>query len=69
MYSYMGRVYGIPDIVLYLGASYAQLQAGTFEVERLMYGTWGDDPMDQKNIERGIEFYKKTYTKGELCNE
>ena len=69
MYGYMGTVYGIPDIILYLGASYAQLKAGTTKVKWIPV-TWGDDPIDQFNIERGIDYYYKihsAYEKGGDC--
>lgn len=69
MYGYMGHAYGIPDAVLCLGAAYAQLQAETTRIEWLAFpyppGTWGDDPMDQLNIERGIAFYKKIHFESE----
>ena len=35
MYGYMGKIYGIPDGVLYLAAGYAQIKAGTSSL--LMY--------------------------------
>lgn len=59
MYGYMGKAYGIPDNVLYLAAGYAQVSAGTSKAE-FMYSNF-DDPMDQINIRRGIEFYNETH--------
>lgn len=48
--------------------SYAQLQAGTFKLEWLLcpfpFTTWGDDPMDQLNVKRGIEFWSKLHLMG-----
>lgn len=69
MYGYMRTVYGIPDIVLYLGASYAQLAAGTTKLEWIPV-TWGDAPIDQFNIKRGIDYYYEihsAYEKGGDC--
>ena len=69
MYGYMGHAYGIPDAVLCLGAAYAQLQAGTTRIEWLLFpfppGTWGDDPIDQLNIERGIAFHQEIHLESE----
>lgn len=59
MYGYMGKAYGIPDDILYLAAGYAQLAAGTSKPE-FLYSNF-DDPIDQENIRRGIEFYNKTH--------
>ncbi|MEG2823061.1 MAG: polymorphic toxin type 44 domain-containing protein [Lachnospiraceae bacterium] len=67
MYGYMGKAYGIPDSILYLAASYAQLAAGTSNLQFLI-ATLGDDPLDQLNIKRGIQCYNK-YHLGENCNE
>lgn len=64
IYGYMGRVYGIPDTILYLAVSYAQLQAGTAKMNCLsnfLYITWGDDPIDQLNIQRGINHWTKLH--------
>ena len=54
MYGYMGKVYDIPDNILYLAASYAQLSAGTTTLQ-FIASTYGDDPIDQNNIKRGIK--------------
>jgi len=65
MYGYMGISYCLPDIILYLGAAYAQLKAGTFRVSWLK-STFGDDPMDQLNIQKGIEFYRLLHSGGDV---
>lgn len=57
MFGYMGKAYGIPNDVLHLGAGYAQISAGTSSWDWLT--TFGDDPIDSNNIDRGISFYNK----------
>ena len=56
MYGYIGKAYGIPNDVLYLGAGIAQIAADTSKAQWIYSGT-GDDPIDYKNIVRGIEYY------------
>lgn len=45
----------IPDDVLYLAAGYAQFKAGTSQIN--FVDTYFDDPIDQENIRRGINYY------------
>ncbi|MCR5215983.1 MAG: hypothetical protein K6C69_03530 [Lachnospiraceae bacterium] len=54
----MGKVYCIPDLILQLGAGYAQIAAGTSKTEWLLIG--GDDPIDEINIRKGIRWYNDT---------
>ena len=61
MYGYMGKAYGIPDIVLYAAAGYAQISAGTSKLS--FWNSFFDDPMDQDNIRRGIEIYETVHGK------
>lgn len=66
MYRYMGKAYNIPEYILYLAAYYAQISAGTTNPQFLV-NTYGDDPIDQKNIERGIKWFNYIY--GGFCDE
>lgn len=59
MYGYMGKAYGIPDMVLYGAAGYAQVSAGTSSFS--FADSFFDDPMDQENIRRGIELYEQAH--------
>ncbi len=66
MYGYMGHTYGIPDSVLYYAASTAQILAGTSKVAWIATFpncTMGDDPRDQYNIKRGIDYWLKLHKK------
>lgn len=58
-YGYIGKAYGIDDLTLLAAAGYAQIQAGTtmdkYEDTLLLY--FGDDPIDQDNIKRGLDLY------------
>ena len=46
--------------ILSWGAGYAQVRAGYTKLEWLVYGV-GDDPIDQMNIRRGVDWYKKVH--------
>ena len=59
-YGYMGSVYMISPTILSWGAGYAQVRAGNTKLEWLVYGV-GDDPIDQMNIRRGVDWYKKVH--------
>jgi hypothetical protein len=58
LYGYIGKAFGFPDVVLYGSAGLAQIAAGTSE-DVWFFTSFGDDPIDQANIRRGIAFYKK----------
>lgn len=60
MFGYMGCAYGIPEMVLNLGAGAAQVSADTSSIA--WGGTLFDDPMDAANISRGIELYKNIHS-------
>lgn len=60
----MGKAFGYSDELLLRAAGYAQTQAGTSKPE---WGDWfgsepyGDDPRDQKNIKKGINYYNNLH--------
>ncbi len=58
LYGYVGKVYGFPDMVLSGAAGVAQIRAGTSALPWVIT-SFGDDPMDQTNINRGIDFYNE----------
>lgn len=64
LYGYLGKAFGYSDELLLRAAGYAQTQAGTNEPE---WGDWfgsepyGDDPRDQKNIKKGINYYNNLH--------
>ena len=59
MYGYMGKAYYISDVILQLGAGYAQMSAGTSKKQWILIG--GDDPIDEINVYRGIRRYNETH--------
>lgn len=58
-FGYLGKVMGIPDEVLLIGAGVAQIMAGTSNVDFIL--TTGDDPRDQMRIMQGINMYNKDH--------
>lgn len=56
-YGYFGSYCNIPQSVLMAGAGYAQLSAGTAEVE--FYVTLFDDPRDTYRTFQGVEIYEE----------
>jgi hypothetical protein len=62
-YGATGKAAGFPDSVLQRGAGWAQEQAGTSDPS---WGHWyedapyGDDPIDQEQIKKGIDYYNNT---------
>jgi hypothetical protein len=55
-----GASLGIPDQVLYRGAAAAQIVAGTSQPQfgnPLWVSPYGDDPLDQVWIQRGIDYF------------
>ena len=67
-YGMTGSAAGIPENILLRGAGWAQSRAGTSKPE---FGKWwdinggyGDDPNDQEQIKRGIQYFKCGCYKG-----
>ena len=59
-YSATGRTMGVPAWILKRGAGWAQKRAGTSKQDwrgPLGPTPHGDDPVDQKYIQRGINYY------------
>lgn len=63
MFGYFGKVYGIPDTILIAGAGYAQIRAGTYELQWINFENFGDDPRDTARIRQGIGLYNKWHGK------
>lgn len=57
-YGYVGKAMGIPDLMLLLGGSYAQISAGTSSL-KMFLSTGGDDLRDQVFIRYGIALYEE----------
>lgn len=55
-YGFFGRHCNIPEFVLMVGAGYAQISAGTSDLELWM--TFGDDPRDSYRVMQGIDIYE-----------
>lgn len=56
-FGFLGKVYGIPDTVLYMGAGVAQILSKNTKLSFI--GTYMDDPRDTARIKQGIEIYDK----------
>jgi len=58
-FGYLGKVMGIPDPVLLAGAGFAQIMAGTSDLDYIL--SFGDDPRDSMRILQGINQYYKDH--------
>lgn len=54
-YGALGKYFKIPDMLLYGGAGFAQLAAGTSDARWLF--SFFDDPRDQERVKQGIKYY------------
>lgn len=55
-YGFFGRFCNIPEIVLLAGGGFAQVMAGTYDLE--YWVTFFDDPRDAYRVMQGIELYR-----------
>lgn len=55
LFGFLGKYFKIPDKILFMGAGYAQLAAGTSDLRWI--GSYFDDPRDRDRIKQGIECY------------
>ncbi len=64
-YGAMGRASGLTELELRAGSGWQQIRDGTSSAE--FFYPWsfsyGDDPVDQKYIKEGIDWYDKNYKK------
>lgn len=63
-YGAVGAALGIPDEVLLRAAGWAQMKAGTTDKDWghwLGFSPYGDDPLDQEWIKKGINYYKDVF--------
>lgn len=54
-YGALGKYFKIPDMLLYGGAGFAQLAAGTSDARWLF--SFFDDPRDQERVKQGMKYY------------
>ena len=58
-YGFFGRNCNIPEVVLIAGAGYAQISAGTSDLD--FWITFGDDPRDCYRVIQGIDIYEQCH--------
>ena len=58
-YGFFGRHCNIPEVVLIAGAGYAQISAGTSDLD--FWITFGDDPRDCYRVIQGIYIYEQCH--------
>lgn len=58
-YGFFGRHCNIPEVVLIAGAGYAQISAGTSDLD--FWITFGDDPRDCYRVIQGIDIYEQCH--------
>ena len=65
LYGYIGKLYGYSDNILRTATGFNQIwgKGSKTHLAWMILGN-GDDPTDQENINRGIEFYKMTKSEG-----
>ncbi|MDR2672379.1 MAG: hypothetical protein LBC35_03660, partial [Coriobacteriales bacterium] len=59
LYGYVGKTFGVPEPLLYIGPGIAQIADGTSSWDYI--GSNFDDPVDQYYIEVGINYYNRTH--------
>ena len=58
-YGFFGRHCNIPEVVLIAGAGYAQISAGTSDLD--FWITFGDDPRDCYRVIQRIDIYEQCH--------